>query len=216
ARRWRGPPAAGRSPGIALRSDGACQTASRISASRARTPARCERVGRGAARRRTPGAAATDGLLGRRGLPLVLPLEALHTTGRVHELLLPRVEGMTLGADLDPDVRLGRAGLDDLPAGAGDRRVHIVRMNAHLHELLLLKSPQDITDLAHRVHGGQELLVAAGLLELVEQELHGLDRIELGQGLAEQPDLLQLVLLQQQLLFSGARLLDVDGREDAL
>src|SRR2546425_11230165 len=58
--------------------------------------------------------------------------------------------------------------------------------------------------LPHRVHGGQELLVALRLLQLVEQELHRLHRIELGQRLAEQPDLLQLVLLQQQLFLAGA------------
>src|SRR2546423_5804674 len=49
---------------------------------------------------------------------------------------------------------------------------------------------------SHAVHGGQELLVGLGLLELVEQELHGLDRVELREGLAKQPDLLELVLLE--------------------
>src|SRR4029453_12754752 len=72
-------------------------------------------------------------LLLRCRLPLVLPLETLHAPGRVHELLLAGEEGMAVGADFHPDVRLGRARLDDLPAGAGDRRVHIFRMNAHLH-----------------------------------------------------------------------------------
>src|SRR5207248_4959431 len=81
---------------------------------------------------RAPGPAVTRGLLGRR-LALVFPLETLHTTGRVHELLLAGEEGMALGADFDPDVRPRRARLDDLPAGACDRRVHVIRMNTHLH-----------------------------------------------------------------------------------
>src|SRR5262249_42174654 len=70
--------------------------------------------------------------------------------------------------------------------------------------------------LPHRMHRGEELLVAARLLELVEQQLHGLDGVQLGQRLAQEPDLLQLVLLEQQLLLAGAGLLDVDRREDPL
>src|SRR5204863_466504 len=72
------------------------------------------------------------------------------------------------------------------------------------------------TRLPHAVHGGEELLVALGLLELVEEELHRLDRIQLRERLAQQPDLLELVLLEQELFLPGAGLLDVDRREDAL
>src|SRR5262249_51639019 len=99
---------------IALRSGGACQTAWRLSASCAKAPAPAR-------------------LLLRCRLPLVFPLEALHATGRIHELLLAGEERMALRADFHPDVRFGRARLDDLPARAGDRRVHVFRMNAHLH-----------------------------------------------------------------------------------
>src|SRR5215813_4479013 len=70
--------------------------------------------------------------------------------------------------------------------------------------------------LPHLAHGAQEVLVGLGQLDLVEEELHGFHGVELGQGLAEQPDLLKLVLLQEELLLAGARLLDVDGGEDAL
>src|SRR4029453_3931040 len=61
-------------------------------------------------------------------LPLVLPLEALDAPGGGHELLLPGEEGMTLGAALHPDRRHGGAGVNDLPAVAGDRGVNVVRM----------------------------------------------------------------------------------------
>src|SRR5207247_7505702 len=70
--------------------------------------------------------------------------------------------------------------------------------------------------LAHRVHRSQELLVGLGELELVQQELHSLDRVELGQRLAEEPDLLELVLLEEQLFLPGPGLLDVDRGEDPL
>src|SRR3989442_1764028 len=70
--------------------------------------------------------------------------------------------------------------------------------------------------LPHGVHGGEELLVGLGELELVQQQLHPLDGVELRQRLAQEPDLLQLVLLEEQLFLARARLLDVDGGEDAL
>src|SRR5499426_1433967 len=78
------------------------------------------------------------------------------------------------------------------------------------------KTPGRAPGLAHRMHRGQELLVRLGELELVQQELHPLDRVELGERLAKEPDLLQLVLLEEQLFLPRARLLDVDGREAPL
>src|SRR5687767_15402578 len=72
----------------------------------------------------------------RRG-PVVLALEALHTAGGVHELLLAREERVALGADLDPDLGLGRPRVYHLAARAGDRGVDVFRMNAHLHEYSL-------------------------------------------------------------------------------
>src|SRR3989441_12704525 len=68
----------------------------------------------------------------------------------------------------------------------------------------------------HRVHRGQELLVRLRELELVQQELHALHGVELGERLAQEPDLLELVLLEEQLFLPRARLLDVDRREDPL
>src|SRR6266545_1763118 len=68
----------------------------------------------------------------------------------------------------------------------------------------------------HRVHRGQEFLVRLRELELVQQELHALHGVELGERLAQEPDLLELVLLEEQLFLPRARLLDVDRREDPL
>src|SRR5215831_7190709 len=84
----------------------------------------------------------------------------------------------------------------------------------------LVPSPRsgrrDRRGLPHLAHRAQEVLVGLGQLDLVEQELHGFHGVELGQGLAEEPDLLELVLLQEELFLAGARLLDVDGGEDPL
>src|SRR5262245_38546887 len=70
-----------------------------------------------------------------------------------------------------------------------------------------------LRELVHRV---QEALVGPRQLELVQEKLHRLDWIQLRERLPEQPYLLQLVLLEEQLLLAGARLLDVDRRENPL
>src|SRR5262249_22715403 len=69
----------------------------------------------------------------RRGLPVVLALEALDATRGVHELLLTREERMALRAYLDSDLGPRRAGVDNLTAIAGDRRINVLGMNASLH-----------------------------------------------------------------------------------
>src|SRR5205814_5265846 len=58
------------------------------------------------------------------------------------------------------------------------------------------------------IHLVQEILVALRQLELVQQELHRLHRIQLRERFPEEPNLLELVLLEQQLFLAGARLLD--------
>src|SRR5713101_4099915 len=63
----------------------------------------------------------------------VLLLEALHPASGVHELLLARVEGVALRADLDLQVRLRRLGLKRVPARAPDIRQHVVGMDPCLH-----------------------------------------------------------------------------------
>src|SRR5581483_11885921 len=60
-------------------------------------------------------------------------LEALDPSAGVHELLLARVEGVALGADLDVQLRLGRMDLERVPAGARHRGEHIFGMDTGLH-----------------------------------------------------------------------------------
>src|SRR4051812_30672000 len=62
----------------------------------------------------------------------------------------------------------------------------------------------------------QELDVVAGLLDLVEQQLDGLLRLERREHPAQLDDDRQLVGRQEDLLLAGARRVDVDGREDPL
>ena len=60
----------------------------------------------------------------------VLLVEAVHTSTGVNQLLLAGVERVTLGADFDLDILLGRSRLDHRPAGATDRGLLIVGMDA--------------------------------------------------------------------------------------
>src|SRR5438477_2396058 len=62
-------------------------------------------------------------------------LEALDPSAGVHELLLARVEGVALGADLDVQLRLGRVDLERVPAGARHRREHVIGMDTGLHRV---------------------------------------------------------------------------------
>src|SRR5690348_8603578 len=66
------------------------------------------------------------------------------------------------------------------------------------------------------VHGCEEVLVRLGVLHLVEQELHRVDRAHLHQDPAQHPHLGERALLDQQLFLAGARLADVERGEDAL
>src|SRR5437588_11961909 len=60
-------------------------------------------------------------------------LEALDPSTGVHELLLARIEGVALGADLDVQLRLGRVDLERVPTGARHRRQHVIGMDTGLH-----------------------------------------------------------------------------------
>jgi hypothetical protein len=46
---------------------------------------------------------------------------------------------MALGADLDPDLALGRARLEGIAAGADDPAGFVIRMDVILHRVNLLK-----------------------------------------------------------------------------
>jgi hypothetical protein len=60
----------------------------------------------------------------------VLLVEAVHTSTGVNQLLLAGVERVTLGADFDLDILLGRSRLDHRTAGATDSSLLIVGMDA--------------------------------------------------------------------------------------
>src|SRR5690606_36907339 len=66
------------------------------------------------------------------------------------------------------------------------------------------------------VHRREEVLVGLGILHLVEEEFHRIDRAHLHEDAPEDPHLGELVLLDQQLFLAGAGLADVERREDAL
>ena len=68
-----------------------------------------------------------------RSLDAVLLVELINTAAGVDQLLLAGVEGVALGADLNGDVGLGGAGLDDGAASALDGGLLVFRMDSFLH-----------------------------------------------------------------------------------
>ena len=73
-------------------------------------------------------------------LDAVLLVELINTAAGVDQLLLAGVEGVALRADLDGDVLLGGAGLDDLAAGAADGRALVIGMDSFFHVVHLMMS----------------------------------------------------------------------------
>src|SRR5262249_50725414 len=70
----------------------------------------------------------------RRGLGLgVAALEALDPPTGVDQLLLPRIEGVALGAQLDTELRHRAAGHELVPARAMHPALLVLRMNPCLH-----------------------------------------------------------------------------------
>src|SRR6476469_7539149 len=64
---------------------------------------------------------------------LEAPLEPLQPAARVDELLLARVEGVAVRADLDVELRLRRTRRERVPAAAVHGREDVVGMNVRLH-----------------------------------------------------------------------------------
>ena len=62
-----------------------------------------------------------------------LLVELIHTAAGIDQFLLTGEKGVTLGADFDLDILLGRPGGDHFAAGALDGSLVIVRMDAVLH-----------------------------------------------------------------------------------
>src|SRR5262249_45719541 len=98
------------------------------------------------------------------------------------------------------------AGRSTLPSRSPSKRVPVPETEASR------QSKSREASLTHRV---QELLVLHRALDLVVQELHGLHGVQLGEQLAEDPDPVQRLAGQQQLLLAGARAGDIHGREHA-
>src|SRR5207244_3832019 len=63
------------------------------------------------------------------------------------------------------------------------------------------------------VHGRQELSVALGLFNLIDQQLHTVNRVEGIEDLAEDPDAVEFIIVQQEFFFAGPRTVDVNGRK---
>src|ERR1041385_1150258 len=61
------------------------------------------------------------------------PLEALDPAAGIHHLLLPRVERVAVGADLDVKLRLRRSRLELVAAGAANMRDDVLGMDAGFH-----------------------------------------------------------------------------------
>src|ERR1700756_4078931 len=68
----------------------------------------------------------------------------------------------------------------------------------------------------HARHCVQKLRIRARLVELLDEQVHRLHGRKRREDFAQGPDAIELVALKQQLLFTRARLVDVDGGEDAL
>src|SRR5439155_11453243 len=103
-----------------------------------RCASRCRRrTGYGRARRASTaparrGARAGSRVAGLRRRLLAAPvptLETIDTSAGVNELLLARVEGMALRAQLDVHVALGRPGRERVATGAANFRHDVLRMD---------------------------------------------------------------------------------------
>ncbi len=61
------------------------------------------------------------------------PAKTLDSALRVDDALLTRIEGVALAANLDPERRFGGAGIEDVPAGAGDGGLEVLGMDFCFH-----------------------------------------------------------------------------------
>ena len=67
-----------------------------------------------------------------------------------------------------------------------------------------------------RIHGEQELVVAAGMLHALVDGVHRLHRIHVGNILTQNPHTVEGGLVLQQVVATSRRSHEVDSREDAL
>src|SRR5882762_8409730 len=118
------------------------------------------------------GRLTTDLLLRSLGVPA---LEALDPTTGVDELLLARVEGVALRAELDPQRRHGGPGHELVAAGAVHGALGVVGVDGSLHSQSSLGGRQAPVLMGSDAGGGslgdlvQELVVALGGTDPVDQ-----------------------------------------------
>ena len=147
-------------------------------------------------------------------------LEALDAATGVHELLLARVEGVALRAELDAQRGDRRAGRELVAAGAVHRALDVVGVDVGLHECVQSRSraslerpnarripgsglqPPAVGALAISVRNSSLLLVVRSLSISSSRPLPVLEGV---QHPAQLPDLLELVAVEEQLLVPGAR-----------
>ena len=129
-------------------------------------------------RERTKGGGRLEGLRlrsARLGLLGVAALEALDAATGVDELLLAGEEGVALVAQLDASWLTWSTGGERVAARAGDGRVAVGGVDLGLHECSLSRSREFTGKSAGGIRAlgdlGQELVVRAGRLELVDQQL---------------------------------------------
>ena len=67
-----------------------------------------------------------------------------------------------------------------------------------------------------RIHGEQELVGAAGMLHALVDGVHRLNRVHVGNELAENPHTVEGCLILQEVVATGRRSHEVDCREDTL
>lgn len=87
------------------------------------------------------GRVRNDRLFGRRVrqsglLQVESPAQSLYAALGIYNALLPRVKGVAFAADLHAHGGLGRAGVENVTAGASYHRVDEFGMNISFHDLL--------------------------------------------------------------------------------
>src|SRR5262245_51683019 len=87
---------------------------------------------------------------------------------------------------------------------------------AEIFSQLTLAGSMTLVSRLSAPHRIEKIRIVFGRADLVEQEFRRFQFVHRVEQLAQHPDLLQHVLLDEQLLAARARLVDVDGREDAL
>lgn len=72
------------------------------------------------------------------GLLCISPIEPLHTSRRVHQLLFSCKKRMTVRTNFDMDVAMRRPSFKCISADTGDDRLLILRMYSFFHQILLV------------------------------------------------------------------------------